>query len=66
MRHRTGTCRVVPVLLRPVFWKGAPFGELQALPTDAKAVTQYANLDEAFTIVTEGIAEAAAELQAAA
>ena len=64
-RHRAGSARVVPVVLRPVYWKGAPFGELQALPTDAKAVTQYANRDEAFTIVAEGIAEAAAQLQAA-
>jgi hypothetical protein len=62
-RHTSGGARVVPIILRPVFWKGAPFGKLQALPTDAKAVTQYANRDEAFTIVTEGIAEAAAELQ---
>ena len=63
-RHRTGAARVVPVVLRPVYWKGAPFGELQALPTDAKAITQYGNRDEAFMIVTEGIAEAAARLQA--
>jgi len=65
-RHQRGDARVVPIILRPVFWKGAPFGKLQALPTDAKAVTQYANRDEAFTIVTEGIAEAAADLQRAA
>jgi hypothetical protein len=65
-RHHAGTARVVPVVLRPVYWKGAPFGELQALPTDARAVTQYANRDEALTIITEGIAEAAASLQAPA
>ena len=25
-RHRAGTCRVVPILLRPTYWKEAPFG----------------------------------------
>ena len=65
-RHENGDARVVPIILRPVVWKGAPFGKLQALPTDARAVTQYANRDEAFMIITEGIAEAAAELQRAA
>ena len=65
-RHRAGTACVVPVVLRPVYWKGAPFGELQALPTDAKAVTQYENRDEALTIIAEGIAEAAARLKAPA
>jgi len=62
-RHLSGEARVVPIVLRPVYWKGAPFGKLQALPTDARAVTMYPNRDEAFTIITEGLAEAAAQLQ---
>lgn len=66
VRHENGDARVVPIILRPVVWRGAPFGKLRALPTDARAVTQYANRDEAFVIITEGIAEAAAELQRAA
>src|SRR5688572_1026460 len=35
-RHDLGQARVIPIILRPVDWKGAPFAKLQALPTDAK------------------------------
>ena len=38
-RHRTGTCRVVPILLRPTYWEEAPFGSLQLLPTNAIPIT---------------------------
>jgi hypothetical protein len=31
-RHQEGTCRVVPILLRPTYWEGAPFSHLQLLP----------------------------------
>jgi tetratricopeptide (TPR) repeat protein len=57
-RHDAGEARVIPVFLRPVNWKGAPFGKLQALPTDAKPVTSWPNHDEAFVIVSEGIQRA--------
>jgi hypothetical protein len=32
-RHERGDARVIPVILRRVYWDGAPFGKLQALPT---------------------------------
>src|SRR5207248_2158496 len=40
-RHTAGTCHVIPILLRPTFWKGAPFSSLQLLPTDAKPITLW-------------------------
>ena len=53
-RHKAGTCRVVPILLRPTYWKDAPFSTLQILPTDAKPVTRWSDRDEAFeNVVTE-------------
>src|SRR5260370_21566426 len=53
-RHREGTCRVVPILLRPSDWKEAPFSSLQLLPTDASPITRWSNRDEAFqNVVTE-------------
>jgi Flp pilus assembly protein TadD len=53
-RHREGTCRVVPILLRPSDWKEAPFSSLQLLPTDARPITRWPNRDEAFqNVVTE-------------
>src|SRR5216683_64559 len=53
-RHKAGTCRVVPILLRPTYWKDAPFSSLQLLPIDAKAITRWPDRDEAFeNVVTE-------------
>src|SRR5215472_7618088 len=54
-RHQAGTCRVVPILLRPTYWKGAPFSHLQLLPTDARAITRWPDRDEAFEDVVAEI-----------
>lgn len=54
-RHEAGEARVIPIILRPVDWKGAPFSKLQALPRNAKAVTLWANQDEAFVNIAQGI-----------
>ena len=62
-RHEAGEARVIPVILRPVDWKGAPFGKLQALPTDAKPVTTWTNQDQAFLDVARGIRTAVMELR---
>ena len=61
-RHDAGEARVIPVILRPVDWKGAPFGKLQALPTDAKPVTSWPDRDQAFLNVAQGIRAAVKEL----
>ena len=47
-RHDSGSAYVVPIILRPVDWQGAPFGRLVALPKDGKPITTWANQDEAF------------------
>jgi hypothetical protein len=65
-RHKKGLARVIPVILRPVDWKGAEFGKLQALPTDARAVTTWPNRDEAFVDVAKGIRKAIAEMASSA
>ncbi len=54
-RHEAKEAVVIPVILRSVDWKGAPFGKLQALPTDAKAVTAWPNRDKAFEDIAKGI-----------
>jgi TIR domain len=61
-RHNEGDARVIPVVLRPVDWKGAPFDKLQSLPKDAKPVTAWPSRDEAFLNVVHGIRAAAEEL----
>jgi len=56
-RHERGEAKVIPIILRPVYWQGAPFGRLQALPKDAKAVmsSDWHNQDEAFFDVADSI-----------
>ncbi len=54
-RHEAGEARVIPIILRPVDMKGAPFSKLQALPKDAKPVTKWGDRDEAFVNITQGI-----------
>ncbi len=63
-RHESGEARVIPIILRPVHWEDAPFGKLQALPTDGKPVTSrsWHNLDEAFFDIAQGIRKAVKEL----
>src|SRR5215469_11969845 len=61
-RHDANQAHVIPILLRPTDWKGAPFAKLKMLPTDAKAVTRWANQDEAFEDVVRGIRAAIDDL----
>lgn len=61
-RHEAGTARVIPVILRACLWDGAPFCKLQALPKDARPITSWPNLDEAFFDVAKGIRAAIQEL----
>ncbi len=63
-RHERGEVRVIPVILRPIIWRDAPFGKLQALPTQAIPVTssKWYNLDEAFLDVAEAIGKVSRKL----
>ena len=63
-RHECGHARVIPVLLRPVYFQRAPFAKLMSLPTNKKPITDasWHSIDEAFFDVAEGIRKAAEEL----
>jgi hypothetical protein len=63
-RHKAKEACVIPVILRPVAWKKAPFGKLTAFPTDGKAVTLWDNQDSAFLDIEGGIEAAAKKLMA--
>jgi hypothetical protein len=56
-KQEQGEATVIPVILRPVYWQGTPFGKLQALPRDATPVVDrsWHDVDEAFFNVAEGI-----------
>ena len=62
-RHSRREALVIPIILRPVNWKGAPFGQLQALPRDARPVTTWANQDEAFAAIADEIREVVLHFQ---
>jgi hypothetical protein len=62
-RHELGEARVIPILLRPVYWQRAPFSKLQVLPQNAQPVTEWPNQDSAFKHITEEIHKVVNELR---
>ncbi|HEX9896300.1 MAG TPA: toll/interleukin-1 receptor domain-containing protein [Dehalococcoidales bacterium] len=60
--HETGSARVIPIILRSCDWQSSPFGGLQALPEDAKAITKWSNRDDAFLNIVQGIKNVINEL----
>jgi tetratricopeptide (TPR) repeat protein len=60
-RHKLGDARVIPIILRYVYWQGV-LGNIQALPTDARPIKSWPDLDEALYNVTEGIRKVIEEI----
>lgn len=61
-RHESGEARVIPIILKPVDWREAPFSKLQALPKNVKPITTWENRDEAFLNVAQSIRRVVQEL----
>ena len=61
-RHDANQARVLPIILRPSDWKGAPFAKLKILPTDGKPVTRWPTHDDAFEDIVQGIRQAIDDL----
>ncbi len=61
-RHEDKKATVIPVILRPVDWKSAPFSGLIAVPTDGKPITRFTNRDEGYLDAAQGIRAAAEAL----
>ncbi len=66
-RHKADEARVIPIILRPVYLKGAPFEMLDVLPLDAKKrvkpIVSWTPHDEGYRNVVEGIAHAIDDLK---
>ena len=60
--HENREARVIPIILKPCDWHSAPFGKLQALPTDGAPVTEAKNRDRAWTVIAKGIRAALTEM----
>lgn len=54
-RHRQGTVRTIPIILRPCDWREAPFAELECLPRGGKAATEWLDLDAAMSAIARDI-----------
>ncbi len=63
-RHEQGDALVIPIILRPVDWKGTPFEHLQVLPKNAKPVTLWSSRDAAFLDIAQSIRNVVENLRA--
>jgi hypothetical protein len=56
-RHERKEACVIPIILRPTAWQGAPFSQLNMLPTKAVPITsgEWHHLDEAFLDVANNL-----------
>ena len=53
--HEIRENRVIPILLRSVYWQDVPFAEIQALPREGLPVSKYANRDDALYDIANSI-----------
>lgn len=54
-RHARGEAVVIPVIVQPCDWHPTPFGKLLATPKDGKAITTWANPEEAYADVARQV-----------
>lgn len=54
-RHERGDAVVVPIIIRPCLWEEAPFSKIKALPEKGKAISTWANAEEAWLEVGQKI-----------
>lgn len=54
-RQSKGEAQVIPVIVRPCDWQSTPLSGLMAVPKDGRAITMWANHDEAYTDVARSI-----------
>jgi hypothetical protein len=61
-RHETEEVRVIPVLLRPIYWQDTPLKDLEPLPTNRQPVSRWPDKSDAFDNIDRGIRKAVKEL----
>ena len=62
MRHEGKTARIVPVVMRACSWTRY-LGDIEGLPKAGKPVKEWADKDQAFHDVEQGLRKAIAEAQ---
>lgn len=61
-RHEAGEAIVVPIIIEPCDWTWLVFSKYQAFPKNAKPITTWTNVNEAFLDVIQGIRTVAERL----
>ena len=61
-RHKQGKARVIPIILRSVYWEETPLGQLQALPRSKTPIKNWPDLDEVLAEVEKDIRAVVKEL----
>ena len=61
-RHAQGLARIIPVIVKDVFWEKNPLSIFQALPADGQSIAGASNKDRAFVEVVSGIYKAVESL----
>lgn len=64
-RHRQGTARVIPVILRACDWLASSFGQITAAPRNGQPIVTWPHVDEAFLDVVKAIRAAATRTRSA-
>ena len=54
-RHKSGSAKVIPIILRPSDWLNSRLASLQVLPSRGRAVSSWPNRDNAWLDVVEGL-----------
>jgi len=61
-KDREGESKVIPIIVRNCMWRETKFRHLMATPTDGKAVSSWADRDDALTVVAESIKKCAEDI----
>jgi hypothetical protein len=59
-RHEAGSAKVIPVILRACDWRSTELAKLQVLPKDGLPIRKWADPDDAFLDVVQGLRKALA------
>ena len=62
-RHEQGNVAVLPLLLRPTYWKNMPFAHFQMLPRNGLPLSKWPDPDDAFLEILQAIEQIASKLQ---
>lgn len=54
-KHQEGKARVIPIICRTCDWTSMPYAKFQAIPPGVVPIDQFANKDEAYTIIAKQV-----------